>query len=77
MDESDLKERNSDMQILALAMLPVCKLLVAVTTQDVVQHGQRSLPELRAPPEVAAGFRPPSLPYFPEHFCFTLYKESE
>lgn len=70
MDESYLKESNSDMQILALAMLLVGKLLVALAMQYVVQYEacQISVP----PPKVTDGFGPHSLPYLPRHFCFTL-----
>lgn len=66
-DESHLKERNSDMQTLELAMLPVCELLVALATRDLAQYGQRGLQSYVSPPEVTADFRPPSLPYLPGH----------
>lgn len=72
MDESHLKERNSDMQTLELAMLPVCELLVGVATRDLAQCGYRGLQNCVPSPEVTADFRHPSLPYLPGHF-FVLF----
>ena len=58
--------RNSAPETLVLAILSMCDLHVALAIRELAYYGQRSLQSYMPLPEVAAGFRLPSLPHFPE-----------